>query len=167
MQYIIKIKQNYRLALYFLSKYSQSEIKFSFLSQYYFYEIKHYINKSILNQGNINLINDPYIKKYKEENIKLEQLIEYITLFNIVRKIIKVSCESIIHFYSFRRELHNSLSLQKYKKTKIYQVLQSSERIQSAIYKLQFLLDKLNQNKKHSLESIELSYLICNFFKSP
>ena len=165
LQYIIKIKQNYRLALYFLSKYSQSEIKFSFLSQYYMYEIKHYINNSILNQGNINLINDPYIKKYKEENIKIEQLMDYISLFNIVRKIIKVSCESIIQFYSFRRELHNSLSLQKYKKTKIYQVLQSSERIQSAIYKLQFLLDKLNKDKKHRLESIELSYLICNFFK--
>ena len=40
LQYIIKIKQNYRLALYFLIKYSQSEIKFSFLSQYYLYEIK-------------------------------------------------------------------------------------------------------------------------------
>ena len=165
MQYIIKIKQNYRLALYFLTKYSQSEIKFSFLSRYYFYEIKNYINNSILNEGNINLISDPYIKKYKEENIKLDQLIEYISLFNIVRKIIKVSCESIIQFYSFRRELHNSLSLQKYRKTKIYQILQSSERLQSAIYKLQFLLDKLNKDKKHSLESIELSYLICNFFK--
>ena len=75
------------------------------------------------------MIKDPYIKKYKEDNIKLGQLMEYISLFNIVRKIIKVSCESIIQFYSFRRELHNSLSLQKYKKTKIYQVLQSSDNI--------------------------------------
>ena len=165
LQYIIKIKQNYRLALYYLSKYSQSEIKFSFLSQYYFYEIKKYINDSILNQSNINLIKDPYIKKYKEDNIKLGQLMEYISLFNIVRKIIKVSCESIIQFYSFRRELHNSLSLQKYKKTKIYQVLQSSDNIQSSIFKLQILLDKLNKDKRHRLESIELSYLICNFFK--
>ena len=165
LQYIIKIKQNYRLALYFLSKYSKSEIKFDFLSQYYLYEIKNYINKSILNQGDINNIKDPYIKKYKEENMNLEQLIEYISLFNIVKKIIKVSCESIIQFYSFCRELHNSLSLQKYKNTKIYQVLQLSEKIQLSIFKLQFLLNKLNKSKKHSLESIELSYLICNFFK--
>ena len=165
LQYIIKIKQNYRLALYYLSKYSQSEIKFSFLSQYYFYEIKKYINDSILNHRNINLNKDPYIKKYKEENIKLEQLMEYISLYNIVRKIIKVSCESIIQFFSFRRELHNSLSLQKYKNTKIYPVLQSSDNIQSSIFKLQILLDKLNKDKRHRLESIELSYLICNFFK--
>ena len=89
----------------------------------------------------------------------------YISLFNIVRKILRISCESIIYFYSFRRELHNSLSLQKYKKAKIYQVFHSSDRIQSSINKLKYLLNNLNQEKKHSLESIELSYLICNFFK--
>ena len=165
IQYIIKIKQNYRLALYYLGKYSQSEIKFGLLSKFSLYEIKKYICKSIFNKKNSNLIQDPYIKKYKEENIKLGQLIDYISLFNIVRKILKVSCESIIQFYSFRRELHNSLSLQKYKKTKIYPIFQSSERIQTAIFKLQFLLEKLNKEKKHSLESVELSYLICNFFE--
>ena len=165
LQYIIKIKQNYRLALYFLGQYSLSEIKFSLLSQYCLYEIRTYICGCIFNKSNTNLIKDPYIKKYKEENIKLEQLMDYISLFNIVRKIIKISCESIIQFYSFRRELHNSLSLQKYKKTKIYPVLQSSEKIQSSIFKLKYLLDKLNKEKKQRLESVELSYLICNFFK--
>ena len=165
LQYIIKIKQNYRLALYYLGKYSQSEIKFNLLSKFSLYEIKKYICKSIFNQKNTNLIQDPYIKKYKEENIKLGQLMDYISLFNIVRKILKISCESIIQFYTFRRELHNSLSLQKYKKTKIYPIFQFSEKIQSSIFKLQYLLEKLNKEKKHSLESIELSYLICNFFE--
>ena len=113
----------------------------------------------------MNLSKDPYIKKYKEENIKLGQIIEYITLFNKVRKIIKISCECIFHFYSFCCELHNSLSLQKYKKIKIYQVLKSSKLIQSSIIKLKYFLDKLCKEKKHGLESIELSYLICNFFK--
>ena len=165
LQYIIKVKQNYRLALYYVGKYSQSELKFGLLSIFSLYEIKKFICKSIFNKKNSNLIQDPYIKKYKEENIKLGQLIDYISLFNIVRKILKVSCESIIQFYSFRRELHNSLSLQKYKKTKIYPIFQSSERIQTSIFKLQFLLEKLNKEKKHSLESVELSYLICNFFE--
>ena len=165
LQYIIKVKQNYRLALYYLGKYSQSEIKFNLLSKFSLYEIKKYICKSIFNLKNTNLIQDPYIKKYKEENIKLGQLMDYISLFNIVRKILKTSCESIIQFYTFRRELHNSLSLQKYKKTKIYPIFQFSEKIQSSIFKLKFLLEKLNKEKKHSLESIELSYLICNFFE--
>ena len=165
LQYIIKIKQNYRLALYYLSKYSKSEIKFSFLSLYFLYEIKKYICKSIYDKINKKSIKDPYIIKYKEENIKLEQLIDYISLFNIVRRILKTSCEGIMQFYTFRRELHNSLSLQKYKKTKIYPILQSSEKIQSSIFNLKFLLEKLNRDKKHSLDSIELSYLICNFFK--
>ena len=165
LQYLIKVKQNFRLALYYLGKYSLSEIKFGTFSQYCLYEIKTYITRSFLDRNNSNLIKDPYIKKYKDENIKLEQLMDYISLFNIVRKILRISCESIIQFYSFRRELHNSLSLQKYKNTKIYQILHSSEKIQSSILKLRFLLNNLNKDKKHGLESIELSYLICNFFK--
>ena len=165
LQYIIKIKQNYRLALYYLGKYSLSEIKFSLLSNYCLYEIKKFICKSIFSKQVTNLIQDPYIKKYKEENIKLRQLINYISLFNIVKKILKISCESIIQFYSFRRELHNTLSLQKYTKSKIYPIFQSSKIIQSSISNLKYLLDKLKGEKKHSLESIELSYLICNFFE--
>ena len=165
LQYIIKVKQNYRLALYYLGKYFLSEIKFSFLSKYCLYEIKSFICESIFSKQLTNTIQDPYIKKYKEENIKLGQLMDYISLFNIVKKILKTSCESIIQFYSFRRELHNTLSLQKYTKTKIYPIFQSSEKIKTSIFNLQFLLDKLNKEKKHSLESVELSYLICNFFE--
>ena len=48
LQYLIKIKQNYRLALYFVGKYLLCGIKFSFLSRYYLYEIKKYINNSII-----------------------------------------------------------------------------------------------------------------------
>ena len=165
LQYIIKIKQNYRLALYYLGKYSFSEIKYSLLSRYYFYEIKKYIHKNIFDKRNTNLIKDPYIIKYKGENIKLKQLIDYTSLFNIIRKILKTSCENIIQFYSFRRELRNFISLQKYKKIKIYSILSSSEKIQNSIFNLEFLLKKINKDNKHNLESIELSYLICNFFK--
>ena len=43
--------------------------------------------------------------------------------------------------------------------------IKSSEQIQSSIIKLKYFLDKLCKEKKHGLESIELSYLICNFFK--
>ena len=60
IQYLIKIKKNYRLALYYIGKYSYSEIKFGFLSRYYLYEIKKYISKTIINLLNINVIEDPY-----------------------------------------------------------------------------------------------------------
>jgi len=165
LQYLIKIKQNYRLALYFVGKYLLCGIKFSFLSRYYLYEIKKYINNSIIHLQKIKLINDPYIIKYKQENISLKKLINYLLLYNMIKKLLKYSCEKIIYFYSFRCELHNSLSLQKYIKSKIYPVINASEDVQLSISKLKFLIEKYNKEEKHPIESIELSYLICNFFK--
>ena len=165
LQYLIKIKQNYRLALYFVGKYLLCGIKFSFLSRYYLYEIKKYINNSIIRLQKIKLINDPYIIKYKQENISLKKLINYLLLYNMIKKLLKYSCEKIIFFYSFRSELHNSLSLQKYIKSKIYPVINAAEDIQLSISKLKFLIEKYNKEEKHPIESIELSYLISNFFK--
>ena len=165
LQYLIKIKQNYRLALYFVGKYLLCGIKFSFLSRYYLYEIKKYINNSIIHLQKIKLINDPYIIKYKQENISLKKLINYLLLYNMIKKLLKYSCEKIIYFYSFRSELHNSLSLQKYIKSKIYPVIYAAEDVQLSISKLKYLMEKYNKEEKHPIESIELSYLICNFFK--
>ena len=165
IQYLIKIKQNYRLALYYVGKYSYSGIKFSFLSRYYLYEIKKYISKTIINLLNINVIKDPYIIKYRKENLYMKKLISYINFYLIIKKLLKISCEKIIYFYFFRSELHNSLTLRKYVKTKIYPLINSSQEIQNAIYKIEYLLGKYFKTEKHPLESIELSYLICNFFK--
>ena len=92
LQYLIKIKQNYRLALYFVSKYSLSEIKFSFLSRYFLYEIKKYICKSILNLNNLKIIQDSYIIKYREENIFMKRLISYCTYFYMIKNLLFISC---------------------------------------------------------------------------
>ena len=83
----------------------------------------------------------------------------------MIKKLIKTACEKIIYFYKFRADLHNSLSLQKYRKTKIYPLIKSAEEIQNSISKLKFLIGKYYQQEKIPIESIELSYLICNFFK--
>ena len=72
LQYLIKIKQNYRLALYFVGKYSGCDLKFSLLSRYFLYEIKKYICKNIVNLNNLKIIKDPYIIKSKEDNILMK-----------------------------------------------------------------------------------------------
>ena len=165
LQYLIKIKQNYRLALYFTGKYSSSGVKFSFLTNYFLYEIKKYISKSIIQLKNVKLIKDPYIIKYQQENASIKKLVNYLYLYPIIKKLLKISCEKIIYFYSFRNELHNSLSLQKYTKSKIYPIIKSVEEIKSSLLKLKFLIEKYNKEEKHPIESTELSYLICNLFK--
>ena len=165
LQYLLKIKQNFRLALYYAGKYSSSDIKFSFLSRYYLYEIKKYIYNNFMNMKNSNIIKDHYIIDYKENNIFIKKILNYILLYLMLKKLLKISCEKIIYFYTFRTELHNSLSLQKYSKSKIYPVINSAEEIQSSISKLKYLLKENYKEEKIPIESIELCYLISNFIK--
>ena len=165
LQFLIKIKQNYRLALYFVSKYSLSEIKLSFLSRYFLYEIKKYICKSIFSLNKISLIKDPYILKYKEENIIMKKLINYFKYAYIIKRLLCICCEKINFYFKFRGDLHNSLFLQKYNKTKIIPIINAAEETKSSIYKLELLIDKIYNKQKKMIESIEISYLICNFFK--
>ncbi|MBO7125709.1 MAG: hypothetical protein J6V74_07715, partial [Bacteroidales bacterium] len=165
LQYLLKIKHNYRLLLYFLGKYYFSGIKFSFLSKYYFYEIKVHTYNQVIQFKNSKLIKDPFIIKYRQENIFLKKLVHYLTLYQMIKNIIKFCCENIIYFFTFRTELHNSITLQKYLKSKIYPIIKSAEEIQNSISKLKFLIEKNYKEEKIPIESIELSYLICNFYK--
>ena len=165
IQYLIKVKQNFRLALYYIGKYSSYGLKLSFFSRYFLYEIKKYISKNIIQLKNIKLIKDPYIIKYQHENIKIKNLINYIWLYQMIKKLLKISCTSINYFYSFCSDLHNSLSIKKYTKTKIYPIIKSIEKIKSSIFTLKYLIQKYNKDSNNPIESIELNYLISNFFK--
>ena len=165
LQYLLKIKHNYRLALYFVGKYSLSGIKFNFLSKYFLYEFKVYIYNNCIQLKNSKYIKDPFIIKYRQENIFLKKLTRYLIIYQMIKKLIKIFCENIIYFFTFRTELHNSITLQKYLKSKIYPVIKSAEEIQNSISKLKFLIEKYYKEEKIPLESIELSYLISNYFR--
>jgi len=165
LQYLIRIKSNYRIALYYASKYSNYDIKLGFLTRYCLYEIKKYICKNIINSKNFKKTEDPYIIKYNRENLSMKKLIKYLVNYHIIKKLLKISCQNIIIFFSFRADLHNSLALQKYSKTKVIPFIESAEEIQLSINKLKFIIEKYYNEEKIPLESIELSYLICNFFK--
>ena len=163
LQYLIKIKNNFRLALYFTGKYSNCGIKFNFLELYYFYEIKKYIIRNIFKKA--KNIKDSFITNFKEENANLKNIIKYIFFYQMVKRLLKLACEKIICFHKFRRELHNPLILRQYIKTKIYPVINFSLDIQTSIKKLKFIIKKYNEDEKNSIKSIELCYLITNFFK--
>ena len=165
LQFLIKIKQNFRLALYFVSKYLLSDIKLSFLSEYYLYEIKKYICQSFFCLNNIGLINDPYIIEYREQNIIMRKIINYFDYLFIIKRLLIISCEKLNFYFSFRADLHNSLFLQKYTQTKIFPVISAAEETKSSIYRLKLLINKIYNKQNHIIESIEISYLICNFFK--
>ena len=165
LQYLIKIKKNYRLALYFICKYSSTDLKLNFLSKYFLYEMKKYICKSILSTKSVNLIQDPFINKYKKENSMIKKLFNYFGNYFIIKNLIRVSCKKIIYFYNVRAELHSPLFIQKYSKLKASPIINSAEELESSISKLNFLIDKIYKEQNNNIESIELSYLICNFFQ--
>jgi len=165
LQYLIKIKLNYRLALYFVSKYSNFGIKLGFFTRYFLYEIKKYICKKIINSKNLTTIGDSYVIKYNKDNFTMRKLIKYLTFYHMIKKLLKICCQNILFFYTFRADLHNSLMIQKYLKTKINPVIESAEEIQLSINKIKYLIEKHYIDVKIPIESIELSYLISNFFK--
>ena len=165
LQYLIKIKQNFRLALYFISKCSSINLKLSFLSRYYLYEMKKYICKSIHKTRNLNIIQDPFINKYKKENSIIKKLFHYFSNYFVIKNLLGESCKKIIYFYNIRAEFHSPLFIQKYSKSKAYPIINSAEELESSILKLNFLIDKIYKEQNHNIESIELSYLICNFFQ--
>jgi hypothetical protein len=118
LQYLMKIKQNYRLALYFVGKYSQCGINFSFYSKYFLYEIKKYITKNITHLKNVTM-NDPYIAKYRQENISMKKLINYLSSYSIIKKLLITSCEKIYIFIHFVQNFiilyhFKNISKQKY-----------------------------------------------------
>ena len=159
------MKQNYRLALYFVGKYSLYDLKLTFLSKYFLYEIKKYICKSISHLKNNDLIKDSNIIKNQKEYLSMKKIISYLSFYTIIKKLLIISCEKILFFYSFCFELHNSLSLQQYTKWKIYPVINAIEEFKISVFKLRSMIDKYNNEEKHPIESVELSYLLTNFFK--
>ena len=165
LHYLIKVKQNFRLALYFVEKYSLYDLKLTFLSKYFLYEIKKYICKSISHLKNNELIKDSNIIKSQKEYLSMKKVISYLAFFTIIKRLLIISCEKILFFYSFCFELHNSLSLQQYTKTKIYPVINAIQELKISVFKLRFMIEKYNNEEKHPIESVELSYLLTNFFK--
>ena len=77
----------------------------------------------------------------------MKKLVNYISLYRMIKKLLEISCGKIIYFNTFKSELHNSLALQKYVKFKIYPIVASAEEIETSISKLKFLIEKNNDKK--------------------
>ena len=163
LQYLLMVKQNYKMVLYFIGKYSNCGIKFGFLSQYFLYEIKKYVIKNFF--INNSLVKDSYLSKYKREHIYLKEFCKYVRYIRIMKQILDTSCENILNFFTFRKELHNPILVQKYHNTKIYPILKSANELKTQLKKLNYIMKIYTHENKQKIQSIELSYLITNFYR--
>ena len=164
LQYLLMVKQNYKMVLYFIGKYSNCGIKLCFLSQYFLYEIKKCVIKNFFKASN-SLIKDFYVSKYRREHIYLKEFCKYIKYIRIMKQILYSSCENILNFFTFRKELRNPILIQKYYNTKIHPILNSANELKTQIKKLNYIMKIYTHENKQKIQSIELSYLITNFYR--
>jgi len=162
LQYLISIKKNYSLALYYAGKYASCGIKWSFISQYFIYEYKLFIISIFYNTKNINNV-DQHTNKYRKDNNFMETIINYFITSGILKKLIINSCNKLKIIFVFREDLHSPLVIKTYKRSRTKYFINIGKFLKKNIDKILYLLyqDIEKNNKKMS---IELSYIISNFF---
>ena len=163
LQYLLQIRKNYSLTLYYAGKYRTSGIKWSFYTRYFLYEYKKYlisIYYSKTNQADI----DETVNKYRKENQFLRRVIYYFNYCSILRLLIVKSCANLKILFSLRKDLHNNIVLKSYQRKKTKNVLESAKSLQKCINDIGIILKKHHIKYRIKLVSPELSYLLSNFY---
>ena len=163
LQYLYVMKKNYSLLLYYIGKYSKSDIKWSFLTKYFLYEYKKLILSFFFNKTNIDNI-DQSINKYRKDNLFMSAIIDYFLFSAILNNLIINSCYQIKMLFSFQKDLHVPIFIKTFNHSKTKKFFNTGEELKNDIDKiLLFLRIHLNIIKQKGI-SAELSYIISNFF---
>ena len=163
IQYLIMMKKNYSLALFFIGKYEKCGLKWSFITQYFLYEYKKYIISVFFNKNNINNV-DESTNIYRKENLFMKDIIDYFAFSRILNSLIISSCSDLKVLFNFRKELHIPLLLKSYNSSTINNIFKTGERLRKNIKQiLEILRYQILNNNRQAISS-ELSYVISNFF---
>jgi hypothetical protein len=162
IQYLIMMKKNYSLALFFIGKYEKCGLKWSFITQYFLYEYKKYVISAFFNRTNINNA-DESINIYRKENQFMNGIIDYFAFSRILNSLIISSCSHLKVLFNFRKELHIPLLLKSYDNSTINNFFKTGEKLRKNIKQiLEILRYQIITNNKQTI-SAELSYIISNF----
>ena len=163
IQYLIMMKKNYSLALFFIGKYEKCGLKWSFITQYFLYEYKKYIISAFFNKTNINNI-DESVNIYRKENHFMNGIIDYFAFSSILNNFIISSCSNLKVLFNFRKELHIPLLLKSYDNSTINKFFKTGEKLRKNIKQIiNILRYQILSNNRQTI-SAELSYVISNFF---
>ena len=163
LQYLLMMKQNYSLTLYFIGKYEKCGIKWSFMTKFFLYEYKKLMLSIFFNKTNLNNV-DESTNKFRKDNHFMTGLIDYFTLFAILQNLIISSCSNLKIIFSFRKDMHIPLILKSYNNSKINKFFKTGEGLKNNIDKiLNFLRFNVNNIANQGI-SADLSYIISNFF---
>ena len=163
IQYLLMMKQNYSLALYFIGKYEKCGIKWSFMTKFYLYEYKKLLLTIFFNKTNLNNV-DESTNKFRKDNISMTRLIDYFTFSAILQNLIISSCNKLKILFTFRKDMHIPIILRSFNNSKINKFYKTGEGLKNNIDKiLKFLKYSVNNLTNQGI-SADLSYIVSNFF---
>lgn len=163
LQYLLMMKRNYSLALYFIGKYEKCGIKWSFMSRFFLYEYKKLIITIFFNKTNLSNV-DENANKFRKDNHSMTRLVDYFTFSAILQNLIISSCSKLKILFSFRKDLHVPIILKSYNNSKINKFFKTGKALKYNIDKItKFLRFRLNNLANQGI-SADLSYILSNFF---
>ena len=163
LQYLLVIKKNYYLTLYYVGKYSSSGIRWSFMTQYFFYEYKKFLFEIFYNQTNINNV-DQNVNKFRKDNNNMQIIINHFLFSTLLKNLIISACYNLKTLFNYRKELHSPIALQVYKRSQTRKLIITGQKLKKNIDKVFNLLKENVIEKNCKIRSVELSYIICNFY---
>jgi len=163
LQYLLVIKKNYYLTLYYVGKYSSCGIKWSLMTQYFFFEYKKFLFEVFYSKTNINNV-DENVNKFRKDNSNMQNIINHFIFSTLLKNLIISSCYNLKILFNYRKELHSPIALQVYKRSQTRKLLITGQKLKKNIDKVLNLLHENVIEKNHKIISVELSYIIINFY---
>ena len=163
LQYLLAIKKNYYLTLYYVGKYASCGIKWSFMTQYFFFEYKKMLFEIFYNQTNIINV-DENVNKFRKDNNNMKTIINHFIFATLLKNYIINSCYDLKILFNYRKELHSPIALQVYKRSQTRKLIITGQKLKKNIEKVFYLLHEKVIEKNHKIISVELSYIISNFY---
>ena len=163
LQYLYAMKKNYSLALYFIGKYSNCGIKWSFMGQYYLYLYKKIILSIFFNKTNMSNV-DENANKYRKDNHLMDEIINYFIFSEILKNLVIKSCSKLQLLFSFRKDLHIPIFIKSYNRKKTKKFFKIGQDLKNSIDKILYFLHHILAEINQKTISAELSYIISNFF---
>ena len=177
VQYVYAIGKKYFFALYICSMYMNSQLKLSFRTRYFLYEIK----KQIYNElkfkkryRNCNImfekekINEQYFHNIEniEKYLEFKKFLNFSYFSQIIEQLISENLFNLSLVLSFRKEMKRNSKLKNLNSKIFYKFLKSCKLVKNNDSKITKIIEKYifekNNNKK--ICNLELSYILTNYY---
>ena len=177
VQYVYAIGKKYFFALYICSMYMNSQLKLSFRTRYFLYEIK----KQIYNELKFKKKNNNHNIMYEKEKINehyfnnidnIEKYLEFKKFLNfsyfsqIIEQLIGENLLNLSLVLSFRKEMKKNSKLKNLNSKIFNKFLKSCKLVKNNDEKITKIIERyiIEKNNNKKIRNLELSYILTNYY---